>query len=123
VSDDAKVTAEVEALKVRLDENDRRFDKIDMNIQRMWEKIDSHREESIKTQTMVERLGKDLTESRMDNRTLFERMNEKLDKLSSKFTESETKHISKWEGIWAKVAWALIGILGAIVLYKIGLLK
>jgi chromosome segregation ATPase len=120
VEDELKIAAEVEALKTRMDQNDKRFDKIDLNIEKIWEKIDAHRESSIKTQTLVERLGKDLTESRMDNKSLFDKLGDKIDVLHTKMSTAEGVHSEKHANRVNMPFWAQAGIGLVALVVSIG---
>lgn len=46
----------------RMDEIGRRMDKQDANLQRIWERLDEHRDGQIKTQTLVEVGNRDTAE-------------------------------------------------------------
>jgi uncharacterized coiled-coil protein SlyX len=130
--DDKKMPEiEIEGLKSRVDNMERRFDKVDTSLDKMWEKIDEQKTGQIITHTLVEGLSKALTESRIDNAKVFEKLGDKLDGLKTDMAKSDIqrlqsentnneKHHGKWEKFYSKAAWAIGGLIIAIVLAKLG---
>lgn len=90
-------------LEQRMEAVEKRFDKLEANLQRIWERIDQHREGQIETKTMVENIVRELTQLRIEVAALADAQG------------------SKWEMFWSKSAWFAGGLLVAIVLTQLGL--
>jgi chromosome segregation ATPase len=108
----------VSALETRMAAMEKRFDKVDNNLTRIWERIDQHREGQVRTQTLVEVVDKNVSELKVQIAKNTDTQNEILQRLNDQ-KHAET---SRWEKLWERGFWAVVGsiatIAGTIILAK-----
>lgn len=103
----------------RFDEISKRMDKQDTNLQRIWERLDMHRDGQVKTQTLVEVGNRDISELKVQMSENAKTQTEILQALGAQAAESESKAASKWEGFYSKAFWVIVTAVIAYVGYAI----
>lgn len=93
----------VSSLETRVDAVERQNEKTDASLQRMWERMDQHRDAQVRTQTLVEEVGKDVTEVRLQ-----------ITKLADAQNESRQAASGKWEEFFGKGFWLVVGAVIAV---------
>ena len=100
----------------RLDEHGRRLDKYDDNMQRVWERLDTHRDVQIKTQTLVE-VGNQQT---ADLRTSFEAFKQSQEKRRLEDENATKARAPKWAQVVVTGGALLISLISLIVVLLSG---
>jgi len=99
----------------RFDEIGRRMDKQDTNLQRIWERLDLHRDGQVKTQTLVEVGNRDVAELKVQMAQNATTQQDILQTLSAqnvtslkRSTEQDAHSAGKWENFYSKAFWIIV---------------
>ncbi|GIM45241.1 hypothetical protein DNHGIG_07900 [Collibacillus ludicampi] len=101
-------------LEDRVESMERNFEKMDANLQALREQINQHREGQVRTQTLVEVVGKDVSELKVQ----IAKNTEAQQTILQALNEHKQSSTGKWERFWNKAFWGLAGALVSYLIYR-----
>lgn len=114
-----ELDARVGQLEYRADKTDERMNKMDENHNRIWERLDMHRDVQIETKTKVEEVGKDVNTLNTQMVKLVDSQNMFIQTINDKIAKQSLTSTSKWEQFFSKGFWLLIGAVISLIFIKL----
>lgn len=113
------IEARVDKLEYRADKTDEHLNKMDDGHQRIWQRLDAHRDMQVETKAKLEEVGKDVTELNIQMGKLVDSQNNFIASFNKELFSIRTSASSKWEQFFSKGFWLLIGAVISLIFIKL----